>query len=58
MGIKERIELTAQVIWASIFGLIIRLIIEKDLPDEQRQNLIEHHINIVIDGMIPAGLAK
>lgn len=54
----DRIELTAQVIWAATFGLIIRLIIEKDLPDEQRQKLIEHHINILIGGMIPAGLAK
>ncbi|MFZ5639493.1 MAG: TetR/AcrR family transcriptional regulator [Bacillota bacterium] len=54
----DRIELTAQIIWASIFGLIIRMIIEKDLPPEQKQNLIEHHINMVIDGMIPAGLAN
>ena len=51
----DQIELTAQVIWASLFGVIIRLIIEKDIPEEQRKNLIEHHINVVINGMIPAG---
>lgn len=55
---EEQVELTAQVIWAAVFGLIIRLIIEKDLPNEQRQKLIEHHINLIIDGIIPAGLAK
>lgn len=47
------IELTAQVIAAATFGLIIRLIIEKDLiSEEQKNNLIEHHIKCVIDGMI------
>jgi AcrR family transcriptional regulator len=50
------IELTAQVIWTSIFGLLVRLIIEKDLPEEQRQRLIEHHIHLVVSGMIPTGL--
>ncbi len=54
----DQIELTAQVLWASIFGLIIRMIIEKDLPEEQRQKLIDHHIDMMINGMIPAGLAK
>lgn len=50
-----QIELTAQVIWASIFGLILRLIIENDLPEKQRQKLIAQHTNIVLNGMIPAG---
>jgi len=47
------IELTAQVIAAATFGLIVRLIIEKNLiSEEQKNNLIEHHIKCVIDGMI------
>lgn len=46
------IELTAQVIWAATYGLIIRLIIEKDISEEQRINLIEHHINLIVEGMV------
>lgn len=47
------IELTSQVLWAATFGLAIRLIIEKDITtEEQRTNLIEHHINVVAEGMI------
>jgi AcrR family transcriptional regulator len=42
------IELTAQVIWSSAFGLIIRLMVEKDLPEEQREALISHYL----DGMV------
>ncbi len=48
----DMIELTAQIIWTSIFGLIIKLIVEKDLSEEQRNNLIEHHIRCIIDGMV------
>lgn len=46
------IELTAQVIWTSTFGLILRLIVEKDLPKEQRELIIDHHIKLIVDGII------
>mgnify|MGYP005839724531 CR=1 FL=1 len=47
------IELTAQVVAASSFGLIMKLIIEKDiLPEEQKERLIEHYLKCIIDGMI------
>ncbi len=46
------IELTAQLIWTSTFGLIIRLIIEKNIPQEQRNNLINQHIKIIINGLL------
>lgn len=46
------IELTAQVIWTATFGLIIRLIIERDISDEQKNNLIEQHIKCIIDGIV------
>lgn len=46
------IELTTQVIWTSVFGLIIRIIIEKNICEEQRNNLIEHHIKLVVNGMV------
>lgn len=46
------IELTAQIIWTATFGLIIRLIIEKDISEEQRKKLIEHHIKVIISGAV------
>ena len=46
------IELTAQVIWTASFGLIVRLMVEKNIDDEQRTRLIEHHLNIIIDGAL------
>jgi AcrR family transcriptional regulator len=47
------IELTTQIIWTSIFGLIIRLIVEKELlTDDQRGKLIDHHLKVTIDGIV------
>lgn len=46
------IELTAQVIWTSVFGLITRIIIEKNISAEQKNNLIEHQIKLIVNGMI------
>lgn len=48
---ESYIELTAQVLWSSVFGLIIRIIIEEDLNETQRKNLIEHQVNILINGI-------
>jgi AcrR family transcriptional regulator len=48
---EKEIELTAQIIWTSTFGLILRLIIEKDTPQKQRDALIEHHINFILNGI-------
>ncbi len=45
-------ELTAQIIWTATHGLISRLIIEKDIPEEQRYRLIEHHFEILINGLM------
>lgn len=42
-------ELTAQVIWTSTYGLIIRLILEKEIPEVHRHALIERHIRMVLD---------
>lgn len=46
------IELTAQVIWTSTFGLILRLIVEKNVSKEQRKIIIDHHIKLIVDGII------
>lgn len=46
------IELTAQVIWTSTFGLIIRLITENDISKEQQERLIDNHFNILFNGIL------
>ncbi|ERI91426.1 transcriptional regulator, TetR family [Clostridiales bacterium oral taxon 876 str. F0540] len=45
------IELTAQILWSSIFGLIIRLILEKNVDEVQKHRLIEHNIRFIINGI-------
>ncbi|KGE17234.1 TetR/AcrR family transcriptional regulator [Paenibacillus wynnii] len=45
---QEYIELTAQVIWSAAFGLIIRLTVEKELPEEQSEALISHHLDTML----------
>ena len=42
------IERTAQVIWSSAFGLIMRLMVEKDLPNEQRDALISRYLDAML----------
>ncbi|WP_405113564.1 TetR/AcrR family transcriptional regulator [Paenibacillus sp. FSL K6-1217] len=45
---EREIELTAQVIWSAAFGLILRLTVEKQLPEEQREALIAGHIEAMV----------
>ncbi|WP_340023866.1 TetR/AcrR family transcriptional regulator [Paenibacillus sp. FSL K6-1096] len=45
---EQEIELTAQVIWSAAFGLILRLTVEKDLPEAQREALIARHIEAMV----------
>jgi AcrR family transcriptional regulator len=40
----SKLELKAQIIWASTFGLTTRMIIERTLSSEQREKLIDMHI--------------
>jgi len=44
----EQIELKAQMIAASTMGMTIKLIIEKNIEDEQRQKLIKYFIEELI----------
>lgn len=44
----SEVELTSQIIVASTLGLIIRLILEKEIGDEQRQKLIEYFSNEIV----------
>lgn len=41
------IELTAQVLWSSLFGLTVRLLIERDLPAAQREKLIDRYVEVL-----------
>jgi len=49
---KMDVELTAQIIWTSTHGLLSRLIFEKDIPQQQRERLINHHFEILINGLL------
>lgn len=40
-------ELTAQLIWTSAYGLLARLILEKDTGDAQRQRLMDELFNLL-----------
>ncbi|MEK5417137.1 hypothetical protein BSK49_15950 [Paenibacillus odorifer] len=42
------VELTAQVIWSAAFGLIMRLLVEKDLPNDQVEALISCHLDSMV----------
>lgn len=45
-------ELTAQIVWTSISGLLIRLILEKNIPEEQVNRLIEHQFEMLFNGLL------
>lgn len=45
-------ELTAQVIWTSVFGLIIKIIIEGNVPPEQIDRLIEQEFALLFRGLM------
>lgn len=49
---KMDVELTAQIIWTSTHGLLSRLILEKNIPNQQKERLINHHFEILINGLM------
>ena len=44
-------ELTAQVVWASVYGLIMKLMTEKELEASQQEALVAHQLNLLIRGL-------
>lgn len=46
------IELTAQMIAVSTLGLILKLIMEKDIDDEQRENIINFYTNEIVISIV------
>ena len=53
---EDELELTAQIVWVSLFGITARLLIERDVPEEQRERLIERYIRFVGDAITPSSL--
>jgi AcrR family transcriptional regulator len=49
---KIDIELTAQIMWTSTHGLISRLIIEKNISSQQKERIINHHFEVLINGLL------
>lgn len=45
-------ELTAQIIWTSTFGLIIKLMVENDISEEQLNRLIDQHFHVLFNGIM------
>lgn len=45
-------ELTAQIIWTSTFGLIIKLLMEKNISGEQIERLVEQHFHVLFHGIM------
>lgn len=45
-------ELTAQVVWTATFGLVVKLIVEKDIPEEQVKRLMERHFALLLHGIM------
>jgi AcrR family transcriptional regulator len=48
---KVNLELTAQILWTATHGLISRLVIEKNVPPEQRERLINQHFDVLMNGL-------
>lgn len=46
------IELAAQIIWTSAFGLTIKLILEENVDEMQVDRLIEQHFKILFNGIM------
>lgn len=45
-------ELTAQIIWTSTYGLLSRLILEKNITKEQKEKLVNHNFEVLINGIL------
>lgn len=45
-------ELTAQIFWTSTHGLVSRLVMEKNISEQQKERLIDHHFKMLINGIM------
>jgi AcrR family transcriptional regulator len=44
-------RITAQAIWSAVFGLLVRLIIEKESSPKKQTELIQRQIELIINGL-------
>ena len=47
----DDLELMSQIIWASLFGITTRLLMEKDVADEQKERLITRFVDFVLSAL-------
>ncbi|MDR1753334.1 MAG: TetR/AcrR family transcriptional regulator [Eubacterium sp.] len=45
------VQLTARVYWCAMFGLFFRLILETDISAEEREALIQRHLDVLLRGI-------
>jgi AcrR family transcriptional regulator len=46
------VELTAQILWTAAFGLIIKLMMERNISEEHINSLIDHHFKVLFYGIM------
>jgi AcrR family transcriptional regulator len=46
------VELTAQILWTAAFGLIIKLMMERNISEEHIISLIDHHFKVLFYGIM------
>lgn len=44
-------ELAAQIVWTSTFGLLARLLLEPEIPQDQRERLLNQHFDLLFYGL-------
>jgi hypothetical protein len=45
------VPLTAKTLWAAMFGLFFRLVVEPQVTPEEREALIQRHLDILLKGI-------
>ncbi len=45
------VQLTAKACWSAMFGLFFRLVVEPNISPEEREALIERHLDILLRGI-------
>lgn len=45
-------ELAAQIVWTSTFGLLARLLLEPEIPQDQRERLLNQHFDLLFYGLV------
>jgi AcrR family transcriptional regulator len=49
-------ELTAQILWTATYGLILKIIMEGNIPPVQIDRLIDHHFTLLFHGLMATNM--